>query len=417
MSTKCLLFGIINNDNTDDELRELKALVESSGNYEVLGVVTQRRPQPEPRYYLGKGKLEALRDMVNRFEAELVVCDDELTPSQQRNIAGFLETAVTDRTGIILDIFAKRANTAEGKIQVELARLKYILPRLVGRGTELSRLGGGIGTRGPGETKLEIDRRKVRQRIKELERELDAITRHRDVTRRWRKQREVPLVSLVGYTNAGKSTLMAALTGSERVGDPRLFATLETTGRRVDLLGGGHFVLSDTVGFINKLPHQLVASFRATLMEVREADLLLHVLDVSTPGMEERIRTVEKVVAEIDDRPRLELKVYNKIDLLSPAEVERLQMILPEGIMVSAVTGQGMPELLTKIQELLFADATEITLNIPYSRGDLVNLLYDHSQVLQRKHLPSGIRLQVRGSRPLLERVLQALSGEDNYYE
>lgn len=261
--TKCLLFGLINNDNTDYELQELKTLVESSGNYEVLGSVTQRRPQPEPRFYLGKGKLEALRDMVKQSSAELVVCDDELTLSQQRNIAGFLETAVTDRTGVILDIFAQRAHTAEGKIQVELARLRYHLPRLSGRGTELSRLGGGIGTRGPGETKLETDRRKVRQRIKELEMELDDITRHRDLTRRWRKQREVPMVSLVGYTNAGKSTIMAALTGSEEVGDPRLFATLDTTGRRVEFPEGGHFVLSDTVGFINKLPHQLVASFQA----------------------------------------------------------------------------------------------------------------------------------------------------------
>ena len=388
--TKCLLFGLINNDNTDYELQELKTLVESSGNYEVLGSVTQRRPQPEPRFYLGKGKLEALRDMVKQSSAELVVCDDELTLSQQRNIAGFLETAVTDRTGVILDIFAQRAHTAEGKIQVELARLRYHLPRLSGRGTELSRLGGGIGTRGPGETKLETDRRKVRQRIKELEMELDDITRHRDLTRRWRKQREVPMVSLVGYTNAGKSTIMAALTGSEEVGDPRLFATLDTTGRRVEFPEGGHFVLSDTVGFINKLPHQLVASFQATLMEVKEADLLLHVLDVSTPGIEKRMKTVEKVVAEIDNRPRLELKVYNKVDLLPPVEVERLQTILPEGIMVSAFTGQGIPELLERIQQLLYAEATEITLSIPYSRGDLVNLLYDNSQVLQRKHRRPG---------------------------
>ncbi|NLW44170.1 MAG: GTPase HflX [Syntrophomonadaceae bacterium] len=415
MFTKCLLFGIINDDNTDDEFRELKTLVESSGNYEVLGVVTQRRPQPEPRFYLGKGKLEALRNLVRELSAELVVCDDELTPSQQRNIAGYLDTAVTDRTGIILDIFAQRAHTAEGKIQVELARLRYQLPRLSGRGTELSRLGGGIGTRGPGETKLETDRRKVRRRIKELEMELDNITRHRVVTRRWRKQREVPMVSLVGYTNAGKSTIMGALTGGERVGDPRLFATLETTGRRVDLPGGGYFVLSDTVGFINKLPHQLVASFRATLMEVKEADLLLHVVDVSTPGIEKRMSTVEQVVAEIDDRPRLELKVYNKIDLLSPAEADRLRMLLPDGIMVSAVTGQGMSELLARIQQLLFAEAMEITLNIPYSRGDLVNLLYDNCRVLQCENMPSGIRMQVRGSRNILERVFQALNGEERY--
>jgi GTP-binding protein HflX len=412
MTIKCVLVGIINNENTDDELRELEALVESSGGLEVVGRITQRRAQPEPHYYLGKGKLNTLRELITGLGAELVVCDDELTPAQQRNMARALETSVTDRTGIILDIFAQRAHTAEGKVQVELARLKYLLPRLVGKGTELSRLGGGIGTRGPGETKLETDRRKVRQRIHELEKEIELLTRRQLITRHRRAQMEIPLVSLVGYTNAGKSSIMGNLTGTEAGADPRLFATLETTGHRIDFPEGGHFVLTDTVGFINKLPHQLVASFRATLMEVREADLILHVVDVSTPGVEERIRTVEKVLAEIDDRPRLELKVYNKMDLLSPEEIGSLGLDLPEGQMVSARSGQGMSELLQRIQRLLFGDATEITVNIPYNRGDLINLLYDNSHVREREDLPAGVIMRVRGTGLVLGRVLQAMDGE-----
>ncbi len=414
MTTKCLLVGLINSDNTDDELRELKALVVSSGSYEVVGCVTQRRLLPEPRYYLGKGKLQSLRELIAEQQAELLVCDDELTPTQQRNMARALEISVTDRTGVILDIFAQRAHTAEGKIQVELARLKYLLPRLVGKGTELSRLGGGIGTRGPGETKLETDRRRVRQRIRELEREIELLTRRRVITRRRRAQLEVPVVSLVGYTNAGKSSILASLTGMDAGADSRLFATLETTGHRIDFPAGGHFVLTDTVGFINKLPHQLVASFRATLMEVREADLLLHVVDVSTPGVEERIRTVEKVLTEIDDRSHLELKVYNKIDLLSPEDIDNLRLDLPEGQMVSAHSGQGLPELLNRIQHLLYGEATEITVTIPYNRGDLINLLYDNSHILDRRDLPAGVLLRVRGTGLVLGQVLQALDGESD---
>lgn len=415
MPIKCLLIGLINLANTDDELQELKTLVESSGNYEVLGCVTQRRAQAEPRFYLGKGKLESLQELITRLQVELIVCDDELTAAQQRNIARALETDVTDRTGVILDIFAQRAHTAEGKIQVELARLKYLLPRLMGRGTELSRLGGGIGTRGPGETKLETDRRRVRQRIRDLEKEIGTLTRRRVITRQQRAEMKVPLVSLVGYTNAGKSSIMTALTGHDGGADDRLFATLETTGRRVNFPEGGHFVLSDTVGFINKLPHQLVASFRATLMEVREADLLLHVVDVSTSGIEERVRTVEKVLKEIGSHTHLELKVYNKADLLSPGEMDNLRQGLPKGQMVSAVTGLGIPELLGRIQHLLFEDATEITLTVPYNRGDLINLLYDNSHILQRSDLPSGVLLQVRGPRLVLGRVLQAVDGERDY--
>lgn len=412
MPQKCLLVGITNPSNTDPDLHELKALVESIGNYEVVGCVTQKRTQADSRFYLGKGKLIGLQEMISQLEVEFVVCDDELSPAQQRNMVRVLEINVTDRTGVILDIFGQRAHTAEGKIQVELARLKYLLPRLIGKGGELSRLGGGIGTRGPGETKLETDRRKVRQRIRELEREIELLTRRRAITRQRRAEFKVPLVALVGYTNAGKSSIMSCLTNTDAGVDDRLFATLETTGHRVNFQEGGHFVLSDTVGFINKLPHQLVASFRATLLEVKEADLLLHVVDVSAPGVEERIKTVEKVLEEIGNSPRLELKVYNKVDLLSPEIISALRLDLPDGQMVSAFSGQGLPELLKRIQHLLFGDATEITVTIPYNRGDLINLFYDTSHILARENLEAGVQLRVRGPRLVLGRVLQALDGE-----
>jgi GTP-binding protein HflX len=262
---------------------------------------------------------------------------------------------------------------------------------------------------------LETDRRKVRQRIRELEKEIEVLTRRRAVTRQRRAQLEVPLVSLVGYTNAGKSSIMSFLTGSDAGADNRLFATLETTGSRVNFPEGGHFVLSDTVGFINKLPHHLVASFRATLMEVKEADLLLHVVDVAEPGAEDRIRTVARVLEEIGKGPGMELKVYNKVDLLSPEDIGHLKLDLPEGQMVSAVTGQGMPQLLKRVQQMLFGEATEITATIPHNRGDLISLLYDSSHVLDRNDSPSGVELRVRGSRLALGRVLRALDGERNY--
>ncbi len=412
MTQRCLLIGLVNYTNMDPELHELRALVESSGNYEVVGCVTQKRMQAEPRFYLGKGKLNSLREMIDHLGVKVVICDDELSPAQQRNMSKILGIGVSDRTGVILDIFAQRAHTADGKVQVELARLKYLLPRLVGKGVELSRLGGGIGTRGPGETKLETDRRKVRQRIRELEKEIELLARRRTITRQRRADFEVPLVSLVGYTNAGKSSLMERLTNTKMERDNRLFATLETTGHRIDFEDGGHFVLNDTVGFINKLPHQLVASFEATLAEIRDADLLLHVVDVSEPGVEDRIRTVAGVLKEIGNPSQPELKVYNKIDLLPKEEGSQRILHLPEGQMVSAVTGEGLRELLTRIKDLLFREAIEITLTIPYDRGELLTLLYDSSHILERNDLAGGVELRVRGPRPILQKVLQTLDGE-----
>ncbi len=412
MTQRCLLIGLVNYTNMDPELHELRALVESSGNYEVVGCVTQKRMQAEPRFYLGKGKLNSLREMIDHLGVKVVICDDELSPAQQRNMSKILGIGVSDRTGVILDIFAQRAHTADGKVQVELARLKYLLPRLVGKGEELSRLGGGIGTRGPGETKLETDRRKVRQRIRELEKEIELLARRRTITRQRRADFEVPLVSLVGYTNAGKSSLMERLTNTKMERDNRLFATLETTGHRIDFEDGGHFVLNDTVGFINKLPHQLVASFEATLAEIRDADLLLHVVDVSEPGVEDRIRTVAGVLKEIGNPSQPELKVYNKIDLLPEEEGSQRILHLPEGQMVSAVTGEGLRELLTRIKDLLFREAIEITLTIPYDRGELLTLLYDSSHILERDDLAGGVELRVRGPRPILQKVLQTLDGE-----
>ncbi|NLB19038.1 MAG: GTPase HflX [Syntrophomonadaceae bacterium] len=409
MSQKCLLIGINDSGEDHEDLLELAALVQSSGNYEIVGTMIQKRSRADSRYYLGKGKLDSLKEMVDTLEADLVICDDELTPAQQRNIFRALEIPVTDRTGIILEIFSQRAHTSEGKIQVELAQLKYALPRLIGKGEELSRLAGGIGTRGPGESKLEMDRRTIRNRIRALEREIDFMTRHQGVTRKLRNQMDVPIVCLVGYTNAGKSSIMSLLSDSDGGADSRLFATLATTGHRIDFPDGGHFILSDTVGFINKLPHQLVASFRATLQEVKEADLLLHVIDAAEDGVDRRIKTVEQVLVQINAVPDQALKVYNKIDLLSAEEINKLTSSYPGGLLVSATTGVGKAPLLVEIRDRLFSEAVKIELIIPHNRGDLIAKLYEHTQILDRLDVPEGVELTVRGSRQVLGQIMQAL--------
>ncbi|NLV16171.1 MAG: GTPase HflX [Syntrophomonadaceae bacterium] len=409
MSQKCLLIGINDSGENHEDLLELAALVRSSGSYEIAGTMIQKRSRPDSRYYLGKGKLDSLKEMAEILEADLVICDDELTPAQQRNIFRVLEIPVTDRTGIILEIFLQRAHTSEGKIQVELARLKYALPRLIGKGEELSRLGGGIGTRGPGESKLEMDRRTIRNRIRALEREIEQMTRHQAVTRKRRNQMDVPVVCLVGYTNAGKSSIMSYLTKSDQGADSRLFATLATTGHRIDFPDGGHFILSDTVGFINKLPHQLVASFRATLQEVKDAHLLLHVIDAAQEEMDGRINTVEQVLEQINAVSDQALRVYNKVDLLSFEEVDRLTALYPEGLMVSAVTGQGLEQMVEEIRNRLFSEAMEIKLLIPYKRGELIAKLYEHTQILSRLDVPEGVELTARGSRQVLGQIVQAL--------
>jgi len=325
------------------ELRELAI----TAGARIVTETIQHRTRPDPATYLGKGKIEELRLAVLADEVSVVIVDDELSPGQARNIEEAVDARVVDRTGLILDIFAARARTKEGKLQVELALLSYQLTRLSGSSVHLSRLGGGIGTRGPGETKLEMDRRSIRTRIAVLKREIEQIQKHRRLHRERRRKDRLPLVSLVGYTNAGKSTLFAALSKEDTLVSSRLFSTLDTLIRRIKLAGENPVLISDTVGFIRKLPHQLVTAFRATLEEVVEADMILHVIDASDPDRVEKRRVVLEVLESIGagDHPRL--TVYNKIDQVNPDDA--LPAMQSNEICVSAVTGQGLSELVSEI--------------------------------------------------------------------
>jgi len=328
-----------------DELRELAV----SAGARIIDEVIQRRDRPDSATYIGKGKVEELREQVLLEGVAVVIFDEELSPSQAKNLEEALDVKVVDRTGLILDIFSRRARTKEGKLQVELAQLEYRLTRLAGYREYLSRLGGGIGTRGPGETKLEMDRRQIRHRIGTLKKEIEQIRKHRQLHRERRRRDRLPLVSLVGYTNAGKSTLFRALSKENTLVSRRLFSTLDTLIRRIQLGRNFSILISDTVGFIRKLPHQLVSAFRATLEEVVEADLILHVIDVSDPAYEEKREVVLKVLEEIGAGNHPMLAVYNKIDLVPELNPDR--KFESDGIYVSAETGEGLYELVEKISQ------------------------------------------------------------------
>jgi GTP-binding protein HflX len=338
---------------TEDSINELAELASTAGA-EVVVKVIQRRNKPDPAYYIGKGKAEELAVLAITPHADVIIFDDELSPAQQRNLENILQRKVIDRTWLILDIFAARAASKEGKIQVELAQLYYLLPRLVGKGTSLSRLGGGIGTRGPGETKLEVDRRRIRKRISVLRKELEEIAKRRGLQRSTRSKSGLPLVSLVGYTNAGKSTLFNALTNSEVFVEDKLFATLDPTIRRRYLPSGKFILLADTVGFIRKLPHELIAAFRATLEEAANSDLLIHVVDASHPGKDEHCEAVEEVLNTLGISDKPIITCLNKIDLIPGSmERERIRLDHPGAVLVSAETGEGLDELLHAISNIL----------------------------------------------------------------
>lgn len=331
----------------EDPLDELRELAAAAGAH-VVGEVVQHRDRPDPALFIGKGKAEELRDDVVVLEADLVVFDDELSPGQTRNLERLLETKIIDRTGLILDIFSRRARTREGKLQVELAQLNYRISRLAGGADWLSRLGGGIGTRGPGETKLEVDRRRIRSRIAKLRTATGQIRKHRELHRNRRKRGQLPTVSLVGYTNAGKSTLFARLSGEDTLVSRRLFATLDPLVRRVRLGPGNSVLISDTVGFIRKLPHDLIDAFRGTLEEVVASDLILHVVDVSGPDYGERIHVVAEVLRDLGCESHVQLLVFNKVD-----RADWIPDTQHDGVAVSALTGDGIPELKVRLQELL----------------------------------------------------------------
>src|SRR5215510_4419547 len=329
-----------------DSLDELRELATSAGA-RVIDEVIQHRDRPDPATYIGKGKVEELREQILIEGVDVVIFDDELSPSQAKNLEEALDTKVVDRTGLILDLFGRRARTKEGKLQVELAQLSYRLTRLTGYREYLSRLGGGIGTRGPGETKLEMDRRQIRHRISTLKREIENIRKHRQLHRERRRREQLPLVSLVGYTNAGKSTLFRALSKEDTYVSNRLFSTLDTLIRRIQLGNHVPILISDTVGFIRRLPHQLVSAFRATLEEVVESDLILHVVDVSDPEREEKRQVVLDVLDQIGAGDHARFTVYNKLDLLGPDDP--LPLLKSNEFAVSAVTGAGLVELVERI--------------------------------------------------------------------
>lgn len=378
----------------EESLDELERLVDTAGAA-VVGRESQARANPDVATYVGKGKAEEIEMARRNLEFDMVIFDGELSPVQQRNLEAVIDCQVTDRTTVILDIFAQRARTREAKLQVELAQLNYRLPRLTGRGIELSRLGGGIGTRGPGETKLEVDRRRIRERIASLRTELEEIRAHRTRLRSDRAQGAIPVVALTGYTNAGKSTLHRALAGSDVLAEDRLFATLDATTRRVEPEAGEPYLLVDTVGFIHNLPHFLVAAFRSTLEEVTEADLLLHVVDGSHPKRGEQMQTVHDVLMELKAADKPTLVVFNKADQVEPEELQRLLRLTPNSVAVAAALGQNLDGLQQAIQEALASRREVLEVLVPYAKSTWLSWAHQRGKVLAEEHREDGTYLRV----------------------
>ncbi|HET8565211.1 MAG TPA: GTPase HflX [Solirubrobacterales bacterium] len=388
---RAMAIGIVDGRGDDDPLAELKELLRTAG-VATAGEATQQRPQPDPDRYFGRGRLQELKSEIAAAGANLVACDDELAPRQERNLEAALGVPVVDRTSVILDIFADHAHSAEGKLQVELAQLEYNMARMRGLWTHLERLGGGIGTRGPGETQIETDRRLARDRIAALRRRLARLERNRGVMRARRERSSLPRVALAGYTNAGKSTLLNALTGAEVDVRDRLFHTLDPTTRTFEL-SGRDYLLTDTVGFIEKLPHQLVEAFKATLEETVLADLVLHVVDASAP--EERrladMRAVDEVLEEIGAGGTPRLLVFNKVDLLSGEGRREGELDHPEAVLISAQEGEGLDDLRGRIEAVFAETLTEVELLIPYSQGGRLHELHEVAGDLERTDREDGV--------------------------
>jgi len=390
--------------SAQESLDELRSLATSAGA-EIAGEFLQRRDRPDPATLIGKGKLEEIAGAAASVSADLLLFDHDLTASQQRNIENVVNTRVIDRTQLILDIFAKHARTREGQLQVELAQLEYLLPRLGGRGIEMSQLGGGIGTRGPGETQLETDRRKIFRRIRHVKRQIENVRRIRAQQRQRRESVPVATVALVGYTNAGKSTLFNALTQAAVLESPRMFATLDPTIRSVDLPSRRKVLLSDTVGFIRNLPHTLVSAFRATLEEVQRAALVLHVSDTSSPLSAEQDAQVEKVLKELEADGKPRLHVMNKIDLLPPRQRESLRDDAVT-VQVSATKGIGMSTLLDRIDQMLEEDPlSRVRLRVPQKEGKMLALLEARSRIYARHYKDGLVELEAEAPESVLRRV------------
>jgi len=406
--------------NAENSLRELSRLAETAGS-QVLDGLIQRRGKPDPATYVGAGKAAELAEIVTEAGADTVICDGELSPSQLRRLEGVVRVKVIDRTALILDIFAQHARSKEGKAQVELAQLEYLLPRLRGWGESLSRqaggrvaAGGGIGTRGPGETKIETDRRRIRTRTAKLRRELAGMSTGREVQRGQRRRREVPSVAIAGYTNAGKSSLLNRVTGSGVLVADSLFATLDSAVRRARTPSGRLFTLTDTVGFVRHLPHQLVEAFRATLEEVAQADLILHVVDGSDPDPLAQLAAVREVLREIGAGDVAELVVINKSDAADPVSVEAVTQRERDCIVVSAQTGAGIDELLAAVEAALPRHNTQVCTVVPYERGDLLARAHEEGEVIELRHGADGTLVQARVPLSLaaeFERVGRAADG------
>ncbi len=374
---------------TDETLEELEALLETAGGF-CTGKILQNRHAPDPHSFIGEGKAQEVKMLAEATGSTMVIFDNELSPGNIRALEEIVGVTVLDRSALILDIFAQRAKTREGRLQVELAQYQYLLPRLSGMGKSLSRQGGGIGTRGPGETKLESDRRHIRERINRLKDELEQVRQVRSVQRERRIKNSVPVVAIVGYTNAGKSTLLNKLTGAGIPANNRLFDTLDTTSRQLRVSDNLDVVLSDTVGFIAKLPHHLVDAFRANLEELAYADLLLHVIDSSDPNRQEHIEVVDRLIAKLAKPGTRVLRCYNKADLVEPTDIP----VGEDVVRISARQGLGMEALLEAIERALGHSRHHVTVNLPYSMGGMVESLHSNAKVLAVEYTGDGIRVE-----------------------
>ncbi len=365
---------------------------------------THNPDSKDPAYYIGRGKLAEIKDTIENSDINLVIIDGELSPAQHRNLEEDLETRVIDRTQLILDIFSIHARTKESKLQVEKAQLEYLFSRLTGKGEELSRLGAGIGTRGPGETKLETDRRRINDRIHRLKKELEEISRTREIQR---QDRQDPIIALAGYTNAGKSTLLNQITNEDNMVADQLFATLDSTLHRFTLPGGKKAIITDTVGFIKNLPHQLIASFRATLEEITAADIILHIADGSNHNLENRIDVVEDVLNDLDADPHEKMLVINKIDKLPREKLDVLQMNYPDACFISALEGKGVEKLLGNINKSINERLIHISSTIPYERAGLIEEIHNRGQVEEEEYCQKGIAISALVPRDIASKTGQ----------
>ena len=394
MEEKVILIGVSEQegDDAEDSLAELAELVKTAGAV-VVGTLIQKRESIHPGTYVGTGKVDEIAQLLAATGATGIVCDDELSPAQMKNLESILATKVMDRTLIILDIFAARATTSEGKIQVELAQLKYRLSRLSGLGKSMSRLGGGIGTRGPGEKKLEMDRRLINDRIAQLNRELKEVVKHRDITRAKREKNDVPVVAIVGYTNAGKSTLLNHLTDAEVLEEDKLFATLDPTTRVLELDGHQQILLTDTVGFIRKLPHHLIEAFKSTLEEAKYADYIFHVVDASNPQMDKQMHIVYETLDRLGFRNKKIVTLFNKMD--QRTDDEPLQDFRADHIlMISAARNEGINEIKELLQEMLREDKVYVERVVPYAQAGMIQLVREKGELVSEEYVPEGIAIK-----------------------